>query len=96
MIVKIRYLRQKRWQAKDIKMMPTDSPKTMTADLDKQITVVALIIKLQVLYFRLLYLLKNIYNLIKTLRLAFFFRRTQTTSAALLGTAFKVCDDHNR
>lgn len=75
--------------------MPTDSPKTMTADLDKQITVVALIIKLQVLYFRLLYLLKNIYNLIKTLRLAFSLR-TQTTSAALLSTAFKVCDDHNR
>lgn len=97
LIVKIRYLRQERWQVKDIKIVPTDSPKTMIADLDKQMTIVALIVKLQVLYFRLLYLtVFIIYNFIKTLRLAFSFRRTQTTSAAFLGIAFEVCNDHNR
>lgn len=78
--------------------MPADSSKTMIADLDKQITIVALIIKLQVLYFRLFHWFKKfiIHNFIKTLRLAFSFRRTQTTSAALLHTTFEVCDDQNR
>jgi len=81
-------------------MVPSDKSKMIDcqicqiSDLDKQMTIFVLI-KVEVLYSRLLYLFKNMYNFIKTLRFSFSFRRKQATSSALLNTAFKPPDDCN-